>query len=77
MNIYYDEKFQQQRDCLNTSVQKYIAAGNLEGARRLVIHSHEEYSRISCEYWRNRWLSTLDESIELLQQRGAHISFNK
>jgi hypothetical protein len=74
MDIFYDERFQEQKDCLGISVHKYLAAENLEAARRTVTLCHDDYSRIACEYWRERWLSTLKESIDLLQRRGVRIT---
>jgi len=76
MNIFYDERFEEQKDCLGISVQKYLAAGDLEAARRAVTLCYDDYSRIACEYCRERWLSTLNESIDLLQRRGVRIPFS-
>jgi hypothetical protein len=69
MNILQDENFERQKDCLGESVQKYIADGNIEGARRLVIQSQEDYQQIYNEYWRAKWLSTLAPAVET--QKGA------
>jgi hypothetical protein len=74
MNIFQDERFEAQKDCLSTSVHKYLIAGNIEAARRVVSLSHEEYSQIRCDYWRARWLSTLEEPIDQLRQLGVQIN---
>jgi hypothetical protein len=73
MNILQDERFERQKDCLSESVQKELATGDVEGARRLVAFSYEEYSRITHEYWGPRWLSTLEAPLEMLRQRGMNI----
>ena len=75
MNVLQDERFEHQKDCLAESTEKYLATGNVDGARRLVTLSHEEYSRIPNEYWRRKWLSTLDGPIEMLKRRGINIKF--
>jgi hypothetical protein len=77
MNILQDENFERQKDCLSVSVQKYLAVGNVEGARRLVVQSHEEYRKISNEYWRTKWLSTLESAIETLGQQGIQLSLDE
>src|SRR2546429_9509422 len=69
MNILNDERFERQKDCLSESVQKALAAGDVEGARRLVAFSYEEYNRITHEYWKPLWLSTLEAPLEMLRQR--------
>lgn len=74
MNIFYDERFEKQKDCLGISIQKYLATGNMEAARRTVTLCYDDYSRIVCEYWKEQWLSTLKESIDLLQRRGVRIT---
>jgi hypothetical protein len=71
MNILQDERFQRQKDCLAESVQKYLASGEKECAKRLVSLSFEEYSRIPNEYWRLQWISTLSIAIEMLRQNGV------
>jgi len=73
INVLQDDQFEQQQHCLSISVQKYLAAGNLDAARRVVSHCQEEYRRISCGYWRERWLSTLTEPLDLLQRHGVRI----
>src|SRR5438552_15036471 len=45
MNILQDENFERQKDCLSDSVHKYLAVGDTEGARKLVIQSHQEYQK--------------------------------
>jgi hypothetical protein len=72
MNILQDERFERQKDCLADSVQKYLAAGENENARRVVDTAAEDYRRIQNPYWRSRWLSTLDSAIQMLQQHGIH-----
>lgn len=74
MNILQDERFERQKDCLAESVQKYLAAGDKESARRLVTLSFEEYSRIPNQYFRFLWLSTLSVAIEMLRQHGIPFS---
>src|SRR5947209_13362853 len=59
LDLLQDERFQRQKDCLSDSVLKYLAAGELENARRVVLNAFEEYRRIPTLYWRNLWLSTL------------------
>jgi hypothetical protein len=71
MNILQDERFERQKDCLADSIQKNLAAGEKENARRLVDSSFEEYRRIPNPYWRSRWLSTLDAPIQMLEQHGV------
>src|SRR5205823_8870175 len=73
MNILNDERFERQKDCLSESVQKALAAGDVEGARRLVAFSYEEYNRITHEYWKPLWLSTLEAPLEMLRQRGVNL----
>lgn len=77
MDIFQDEMFEQQQDCLGVSVQKYLAAGNFDEARRVVGHSHDEYRQISCNYWRGRWLSTLTEPLNLLHQMGIRVATSR
>src|SRR5437660_156797 len=74
MNILNDERFERQKDIIGVSVQKYLAAGNIEAARKLVMLSYEEYRRIPTEYWRTRWLSTLEPAVDLLRQRGVNLN---
>jgi hypothetical protein len=73
MDILQDERFERQKDSLAVSVQKYLAAGELDNARRLVTASFEEYRRIPIPYWRTRWMSTLAPAIEMLRQRGVRL----
>jgi len=77
MNILQDENFERQKDCLGDSIQKYLAARNIEGARRLVVQAYEEYRKISSEYWREKWLSTLESAVEMLRQQGIPLEFGK
>ena len=70
MNVLQDENFERQKGCLSVSVQKYLAVGNVETAKRLIVQSYEEYQKISNEYWRIKWLSTLETAIEMLVQQG-------
>jgi hypothetical protein len=70
MNIWRHERFERQKGVLGDSVTKYLAAGDKESARRLVVLAHEEYSKIHNEYWRALWLSTLNTSVEMLRQHG-------
>ena len=37
INILQDDRFERQQDCLAESIQKYLAAGEKENARRLLI----------------------------------------
>jgi len=74
MNILQDERFERQKDVLGESVQKYLAAGDVESARRVVTLSFQEYSRIQQPYWKSLWLSTLDTPIDMLRQRGVNIN---
>jgi len=74
MNVLQDERFERQKDCLAESTSKYLAGGDVDGARRLVTLSYEEYSRIPNQYWRARWLSTVEPAIDLLRQRGVNIN---
>src|SRR5438132_754636 len=74
MNILQAERFERQKDCAADSVQKWLAAGNIEAARKLVMLSYEEYRRIPTEYWRTRWLSTLEPAVDLLRQRGVNLN---
>ena len=73
MNILQDDRFELQKDCLGNSVKKYLTAGDKESARRLVALSFEDYCRIPNEYWRMRWLSTLNTPIEMLRQQGVKL----
>jgi hypothetical protein len=73
MDILQDERYERAKDCLALSVQKYLAAGELDNARRLVTASFEEYRRIPIPYWQARWISTLVPAIEMLRQRGVHL----
>ena len=73
MNVLQDERFERQKDCAADSVQKWLAAGNIEAARKLVMLSYEEYRRIPTEYWRTRWLSTLEPAVDLLRQCGVNL----
>jgi hypothetical protein len=68
MNVLHDERFQRQKDCLADSVQKYLAAGEKENARRALALTSEEYNRITSKYWRDLWLSTLEPGLEMLRQ---------
>jgi hypothetical protein len=72
-NILHDERFQAQKDCLAESVQKYLARGENDLARRIVTITFEDYSQIGVKYWRNLWLSTLQSAIEMLEQRGIRV----
>jgi len=74
MNILNDERFERQKDVISGSVQKYLAAGDVESARRVVTLSLQEYSRIQQPYWKSLWLSTLDTPIDMLRQRGVNIN---
>ena len=74
MNILNDERFERQKDVIGGSVQKYLAAGDVESARRVVTLSLQEYSRIQQPYWKSLWLSTLDTPIDMLRQRGVNIN---
>jgi hypothetical protein len=73
MDIFQDDRFEQQKDSLAVSVHKYLAAGELDNARRLVTASFEEYRGISIPYWRTRWMSTLAPAIEMLRHRGVRL----
>jgi hypothetical protein len=73
MNIVRDERFQSQRDILAESVQKYLARGEHEVARRIVVLAQEEYRQISVPYWRELWLSALQPAIEMFKARGIRI----
>jgi hypothetical protein len=73
MAILMHECFKCQKDCLADSVSKYLARGDKEGARRVVKLSLEEYQRISHEYFRDLWMSTLHTPLEMLRQRGVEI----
>jgi len=73
MNILQAERFERQKDCAADSVQKWLAAGNIEAARKVVMLSYEEYRRIPTEYWRTRWLSTLEPAVDLLRQCGVNL----
>ena len=73
MNILQDERFERQKDVLGGSVQKYLAAGDVESARRVVTLSFQEYSRIQHPYWKPLWLSTLEAPLEMLRQRGVNL----
>jgi len=73
MNILQDERFERQKDVLGGSVQKYLAAGDVESARRVVTLSLQEYSRIQHPYWKPLWLSTLEAPLEMLRQRGVNL----
>ena len=73
MDILQDERFERQEGSLAVSVQKYLAAGELDNARRLVTASFEEYRRIPISYWQARWISTLVPAIEMLRQRGVRL----
>jgi hypothetical protein len=77
LNVLQDEVFEQQQYCLSTSVHKYLAAGNVEAARRVVNGCIADYGRISCGYWRNRWISTLAESLDQLQRRGIRVELSR
>ena len=77
MNILQDENFERQKDCLEVSVQKFLANRNSDAARTLIMHSHEEYRKIPNEYWRNKWLSTLDRAVEMLGQQGIHLKIGE
>jgi len=70
MNIFYDERFEEQKDCLGISIHTYVAAGNVDAARRTVALCHQDYSRIACQYWRERWLSTVQEQMDQLKRLG-------
>ena len=73
MNILNDERFERQKDVLGESVQKYLTAGDVESARRVVTLSFQEYSRIQHPYWKPLWLSTLEAPLEMLRQRGVNL----
>jgi hypothetical protein len=77
MNILQDENFERQKDCLGTSVQKYLAAGNTDSARRLVLQANEEYQNIANEYWRTKWLSTIEPAVEILGTKGIDLRLQK
>ena len=70
MNVLHDERFQRQKDCIADSVQKYLAAGEKDNARRVLALAFEEYHRIPSKYWRDLWLSTLEPGLEMLRQHG-------
>jgi hypothetical protein len=70
LNILQAERFERQKDCLAVSVEKELAAGNRESARRLVIFSFEDYCAINNPYWKTMWLSTLSVPLETLRQHG-------
>ena len=74
MNVLQDDQFERQKDCLGISVHKYLTAGKVEAARRIVNRCLEEYSGITCEYWRTRWLSTLAEPMHQLEQLGIRVA---
>jgi hypothetical protein len=76
MNILQDENFERQKDCCAIAVQKYLATNNTEAARRLVIQSYEEYRKIPNEYWKMKWLSTLEDAIEMLKQKGVDLELH-
>ena len=71
--LLQEDELQHREECTAVSVQKYLAAGQPEHARRLVEISLEEYSQISVEYWRMRSLSTLTPAIEILQAHGINL----
>ena len=73
MNILNDERFERQKDVIGGSVQKYLAAGDVESARRVVTLSFQEYSRIQHPYWKPLWLSTLEAPLEMLRQREVNL----
>ncbi len=77
MNILNDERFERQKDVLGESVQKYLTAGDVESARRVVTLSFQEYSRIQHAYWKPRWLSTLEPAIEMLCNRGVNLKLDE
>ena len=70
MNVLHHERFHRQKDCLADSVQKYLAAGEKDNARRVLALASEEYHRIPSKYWRDLWLSTLEPGLEMLRQHG-------
>jgi len=72
-NIFQDDNFEQQKDCIAVSVQKYLAARDVEAARRVVSRCYDDYDRISCRYWREKWLSTLTAPLEMLRRQGVRI----
>src|SRR5438034_1616363 len=74
MNVLHHERFHRQKDCLADSVQKYLAAGEKEKARRVITVAAEEYGRITSKYWRELWLSTIAPAVEMLQQHGIRIT---
>ena len=69
MNIQ-DENFERQQDCLSVSVQKYLEAGNTDAARRLVLQTNEDCQNITNEYWRTKWLSTIEPAFENPRRKG-------
>jgi len=77
MNILQDENFERQKDSLGTSVEKYLAAGNADAARRLVVQANEDYQNITNEYWRTKWLSTIEPAIEILSAKGIDLRLHK
>lgn len=77
MNILQDENFERQKDCLGTSVQKYLRAGNTDAARRLVLQANEDYQNIANEYWRTKWLSTIEPAVEMLSAKGVDLKLQK
>jgi len=77
MNILQDENFERQKDCLSVSVQKFLAAGNTDAARRLVLQANEDYQNIANEYWRTKWLSTIEPAVEILGAKGIDLRLQK
>jgi hypothetical protein len=77
MNMLRHEGLERQKECLDVSVQKYLATGNIECARKLLVQSYEEYSRIRSEYWRQVWLSTLEDAAEMLRYHGVRLNLSK
>jgi len=73
MEILQDERLEEQRDCITVSVEKYITRGNRDAARRLVTISSEHYLRIPIDYWRKRWLASLNPAIDILAKHGIFI----
>ena len=73
LNTLQYERLQRQRDIVAESVQKYLARGEHELARRTVSLAYEDYRSIAVEYWRDLWLATLEPAVEMFKQHGIRI----
>ncbi len=70
-NILEENRFERQKDCLADSVQKLLAAGEVDNAKRIVRISLDEYKRIQNPFWRERWLLTVEAAAEVLRSHGV------